>query len=155
MIFWLSQFLRAEGFVHDLLLGKLTEGGIDFGESFGLLTTGVYVPLAAVSPYVLAFYIVLSFLDDSGLMFCTKAGCPSLLEEMKVCDDCGEPSFSVRLGSCRNRSCRTFEVSEGPVADKDVVERDDDLARVIALWPQLPPHVRNAIRVLLDELEGT
>ncbi|MBW1774821.1 MAG: ferrous iron transporter B [Deltaproteobacteria bacterium] len=64
----LSGLLGGEGFLHDLLVGKLTEGSINFGESFGLLTTGLYVPLAAVLPYVFAFYIVLSFLEDSGYL---------------------------------------------------------------------------------------
>jgi ferrous iron transport protein B len=64
----LSRFLGGSGFVHDILVGKLTAGGIDFGESFGLLTTGLYVPLAAVLPYVLAFYIALSFLEDTGYL---------------------------------------------------------------------------------------
>ncbi len=64
----LSSLLGGEGILHDILVGKLTEGEIDFGESFGLLTTGLYVPLGAVLPYVFAFYIVLSFLEDSGYL---------------------------------------------------------------------------------------
>lgn len=64
----LSGLLGGEGFFHGILIGKLEEGGINFGESFGLLTTGFYVPLAAVLPYVFAFYLVLSFLEDSGYL---------------------------------------------------------------------------------------
>ncbi|MBC8481122.1 MAG: ferrous iron transporter B, partial [Planctomycetes bacterium] len=43
-------------------------GEIDFGQSFGLLTTGLFVPLGAVLPYVFAFYVVLSFLEDLGFI---------------------------------------------------------------------------------------
>ena len=64
----LSALLGSGGFLHNILIGKLVEGGIDFGESFGLLTTGLFVPLGAVLPYVFAFYLVLSFLEDSGYL---------------------------------------------------------------------------------------
>jgi ferrous iron transport protein B len=64
----LSALLGSGGFLHDILIGKLVEGEIDFGESFGLLTTGLFVPLGAVLPYVFAFYLVLSFLEDSGYL---------------------------------------------------------------------------------------
>ncbi len=64
----LSSILGSEGFFHDLIIGDLIEGEIDFGQSFGLLTTGLFVPFAAVLPYVFAFYVVLSFLEDSGYL---------------------------------------------------------------------------------------
>jgi ferrous iron transport protein B len=60
--------MGGHGFLHDLLIGKLIDGEIDYGQSFGLLTTGLFVPLGAVLPYVLAFYTVLSFLEDSGYL---------------------------------------------------------------------------------------
>ncbi len=37
-------------------------------ESMGLLTTGLYVPVAAVLPYVFAFYLMLSVLEDVGYL---------------------------------------------------------------------------------------
>jgi len=64
----LSYFLGSAGFIHDLVIGHLVEGQIDYGQSFGLLTTGLFVPLAAVLPYVFAFYLVLSFLEDFGYL---------------------------------------------------------------------------------------
>ncbi len=64
----LSTIFGGEGFIHDILVGRLVEGEIDFGESFGLLTTGLFVPFGAVLPYVLAFYLVLSFLEDCGYL---------------------------------------------------------------------------------------
>ena len=68
MMLKLSNLLGSEGFVHDLVIGHLVEGQIDYGQSFGLLTTGLFVPLGAVLPYVFAFYLVLSFLEDFGYL---------------------------------------------------------------------------------------
>ena len=64
----LSGVLGSEGFFHDLIVGQLIDGEIDFGQSFGLLTTGLFVPIGAVLPYVFAFYVVLSFLEDLGYL---------------------------------------------------------------------------------------
>ena len=36
--------------------------------AFGLLTTGLFVPFGAVLPYVFAFYLVLSWLEDCGYL---------------------------------------------------------------------------------------
>lgn len=64
----LSSGLGGGGLLHDLLIGQLVDGRIAFGESFGVLTTGLYIPLAAVLPYVFAFYAVLGVLEDSGYL---------------------------------------------------------------------------------------
>jgi len=64
----LSGALGSGGSIHDILIGSLVDGRIDFGESFGILTTGLYVPFAAVLPYIIAFYLVLSLLEDSGYL---------------------------------------------------------------------------------------
>lgn len=56
------------GFIHDILIGELIDGEIEFMESMGLLTTGIFVPLGAVLPYIVAFYFILSFLEDSGYL---------------------------------------------------------------------------------------
>ena len=63
-----SGLLGSEGIIHDILIGRLVEGGIDYGESFGMLTTGLFVPFGAVLPYVFAFYLVLSLLEDLGYL---------------------------------------------------------------------------------------
>ena len=63
-----SVVLGSRGFIHDILIGKLVNGEIDFVESLGLLTTGLFVPIAMVLPYVVAFYLVLSFAEDSGYL---------------------------------------------------------------------------------------
>jgi ferrous iron transport protein B len=60
--------LGSEGFFHDLLIGHLVNGQIDFEASMGLLTTGLYVPIAMVLPYVFAFYVALGILEDVGYL---------------------------------------------------------------------------------------
>ena len=60
--------LLGHGFVSDILIGKLINGEIDFTQSMGLLTTGFYVPIAMVLPYIFAFYLILSFLEDFGYL---------------------------------------------------------------------------------------
>jgi len=64
----LSALMGSGGFLHDLVIGQFIDGQIDFGQSFGLLTTGLFVPIGAVLPYVVAFYVVLSFLEDLGFI---------------------------------------------------------------------------------------
>ncbi len=64
----LSELLGGSGILHNILIGELINGDIDFSLSFGILTTGLYVEFAQVLPYVLAFYLVLSFLEDSGYL---------------------------------------------------------------------------------------
>ncbi|MFC1677579.1 FeoB small GTPase domain-containing protein [Planctomycetota bacterium] len=64
----LSALMGSGGFLHNLVIGQLIDGEIDFGQSFGLLTTGLFVPIGAVLPYVFAFYVVLSFLEDLGFI---------------------------------------------------------------------------------------
>jgi ferrous iron transport protein B len=50
--------------LQDLFLGTTPK----VMESFGLLTTGLYIPFVAVLPYIFAFYLVLSFLEDIGYL---------------------------------------------------------------------------------------
>ncbi len=64
----LSSLLSNNNFLHDILIGKLIAGEIDFLQSFGLLSTGLFVPLAMVLPYIIAFYFVLGILEDVGYL---------------------------------------------------------------------------------------
>jgi ferrous iron transport protein B len=64
----LSAGLDPHGLAHAVLIGALINGQIDFVQSFGLLTTGLFVALTMVFPYVLAFYLVLGFLEDFGYL---------------------------------------------------------------------------------------
>jgi len=56
------------GFAHDVLVGRLIDGKVDFVQSMGILTTGVFVPFGMVIPYIIAFYIALALLEDSGYL---------------------------------------------------------------------------------------
>ena len=64
----LSDLLGGTGFPHDILIGKITGGEVNFIESFGLLSSGLYVPFAMVLPYIIAFYLVLGLLEDVGYL---------------------------------------------------------------------------------------
>ena len=64
----LSVWMGKGGFFHDIIVGKLMEGTINFTESFGLLSSGLYVPLAMVLPYIIAFYLILGILEDTGYL---------------------------------------------------------------------------------------
>ncbi len=55
-------------FLHDILIGRLFDGKIDFVESWGLLTTALYVPFALVLPYIITFYFALGLLEDTGYL---------------------------------------------------------------------------------------
>jgi ferrous iron transport protein B len=63
----ISKFVRIvfpAQFLQDLLLGTTPA----VMESFGLLTTGIYVPIVVVLPYIISFYLVLSILEDWGYL---------------------------------------------------------------------------------------
>ncbi len=64
----LSALIGAETLLGKIIIGELIDGNVDFVQSMGLLTTGLFVPLAMVLPYVFSFYLVLSFLEDSGYL---------------------------------------------------------------------------------------
>jgi len=60
--------ILGSGLLFDIIIGKLIEGEIDYTQSMGLLTTGLYVPFAMVLPYVFSFYLGLGLLEDSGYL---------------------------------------------------------------------------------------
>ena len=64
----LSDLLGGSGILHDIVIGKIAGGEVDFVESFGLLTTGLYVPFAMVLPYIISFYLLLGLLEDVGYL---------------------------------------------------------------------------------------
>jgi len=63
-----SAILNPESLIHSIIIGKLIDGEIDFVQSFGVLTTGLFVPVGMVLPYVFSFYIVLGLLEDFGYL---------------------------------------------------------------------------------------
>ncbi|MFC1911949.1 FeoB small GTPase domain-containing protein [Chloroflexota bacterium] len=68
VILRLSSLLDSSGFWHDVVVGNIAGGGVNYLESFGLLTTGLYVPLAMVLPYIVSFYFMLGLLEDTGYL---------------------------------------------------------------------------------------
>jgi len=68
LVMKLSVVLGEGSFLHNILIGNLIEGKIDFGQSFGLLTTGLFVPIGMVLPYIFSFYLVLGLLEDFGYL---------------------------------------------------------------------------------------
>ncbi|MDI6821762.1 MAG: ferrous iron transporter B [Actinomycetota bacterium] len=67
LVMKISQLL-GPGFLHNILIGTLIKGEIDYAQSMGVLTTGLFVPFAMVLPYVFSFYLVLSFVEDCGYL---------------------------------------------------------------------------------------
>ena len=64
----LSAYLGGTGLLHNLLIGQLVDGEVNFGQSFGLLSSGLYVPLGMVLPYIISFYLILGLLEDTGYL---------------------------------------------------------------------------------------
>ncbi len=64
----LSPLMGGDGFWHNIVIGQVAGGQINFVESFGLLTSGLYVPFAMVLPYVISFYFVLGLMEDTGYL---------------------------------------------------------------------------------------
>jgi ferrous iron transport protein B len=66
IIFQIGEML-GPGFLYNFLISQ-TYGEIEFVESLGMLTTGLYVPVGMVLPYIVAFYFMLSMLEDTGYL---------------------------------------------------------------------------------------
>ncbi len=68
VILFLSRLLGGQGVIHQILLGDISGEKIDYEAAMGVLTTGVFMELGLVFPYILIFYIVLGFLEDLGYL---------------------------------------------------------------------------------------
>jgi ferrous iron transport protein B len=68
VIHWLRNALGGKGILHMILVGQVNSGVIDFETSMGLLTTALYIEFAIVLPYILAFYLMLGVLEDTGYL---------------------------------------------------------------------------------------
>ncbi len=64
----LSLALGSGGFWHDIVVGRLIDGKIDYLQSLGLLSTGLYIEFGVVIPYIFAFYLILGILEDIGYL---------------------------------------------------------------------------------------
>lgn len=63
-----SKLLGETSYLHHILIGNLIDGKIDFELSFGLLTTGLFIPFGIVLPFITSFYLVLGFIEDFGYL---------------------------------------------------------------------------------------
>ena len=61
-ILWLGRLLGGQGLIHSLLIGELNGDQIDYEGAMGVLTTGVFVALGIVLPYIVLFTCCLDFL---------------------------------------------------------------------------------------------
>ncbi|MGM0688291.1 MAG: FeoB small GTPase domain-containing protein [Bacillota bacterium] len=68
LLTYMSGLMGESGFLHDILIGRLIDGEIEFEESLGVLTTGIFVELGVVLPFLAVFYLALGFLEDSGYL---------------------------------------------------------------------------------------
>lgn len=64
----LSNTMTEGSFFYKVLIGTKVDGVIDFETSFGLLSSGLFIPIAVVFPYIISFYIILSLLEDTGYL---------------------------------------------------------------------------------------
>ncbi|MBM4447112.1 MAG: ferrous iron transporter B [Chloroflexi bacterium] len=64
----LSLAFGSGGFWHDILVGRLINGQIDYLQSLGLFSTGLYIEFGVVIPYIVSFYLVLGILEDVGYL---------------------------------------------------------------------------------------
>ncbi|ACL69265.1 ferrous iron transporter B [Halothermothrix orenii] len=68
VVIYIGNLLNEGSFLYNILIGQTINGQIDFEQSFGLLTTALFIPLGAVLPYIVSFYLVLGLLEDSGYL---------------------------------------------------------------------------------------
>jgi ferrous iron transport protein B len=78
-------------FLQKILLGNVAEPM----EGFGVLTTGLYIPLVVVFPYLFSFYLVLSILEDIGYITRLAVMLDSFLHRLGIH---GYASVPVLLG---------------------------------------------------------
>lgn len=63
-----SRMLGGQGMIHSLLIGELSGSQIKYEGAMGVLTTGLFVALGIVLPYIVLFYLVFGFLEDLGYL---------------------------------------------------------------------------------------
>ncbi|MEO0083225.1 MAG: ferrous iron transporter B [candidate division WOR-3 bacterium] len=68
LLYKLSNILQPTSMFHKILIGNLINNQIDFKQSIGLISTGIYVEFAMILPYIVSFYLILSLLEDVGYL---------------------------------------------------------------------------------------
>lgn len=67
LILYLGRLLGGGGFFYDIFIGQFSTSA-DYEGAMGVLTTGVFVALGIVLPFITLFYLVLGFLEDLGYL---------------------------------------------------------------------------------------
>jgi len=68
LILKLSDWLIGSKFIHSILIGDISNNIIEYESAMGALTTGVFMTIGVVLPYIIVFYIVLGLLEDIGYL---------------------------------------------------------------------------------------
>lgn len=64
----ISNYLKAGSLLHKILIGELSNDILSLKQAMGLLSTGIYVEFGIILPYIFAFYLMLSILEDVGYL---------------------------------------------------------------------------------------
>jgi len=99
-------------------------------ESFGLLTTALYIPLVILLPYIFSFYVVLSFLEDSGYLVRLATALDRVFHPLGLH---GYASIPILLGL----GCKVPAVAATRILESDK-ERQIALVLILLLAPCLP-----------------
>ena len=67
-IYKISELIIGNKFIHAILIGEISSEGILYESAMGALTTGVFMTIGVVLPYIVVFYIVLGLLEDIGYL---------------------------------------------------------------------------------------
>ena len=67
-ILWLNDVLTPYETIRYILIGDVVNGVFDYETAMGVLTTGIFMTIAIVLPYIFIFYLVFGFLEDLGYM---------------------------------------------------------------------------------------
>lgn len=68
LIYRLSDLLIDYKFLHAVLLGDISGVAISYETAMGALTTGVFMTMGVVLPYIFVFYLILGLLEDIGYL---------------------------------------------------------------------------------------
>ncbi len=64
----ISSYLKSGSILHKILIGELSNDILSLKQAMGLLSTGIYVEFGIILPYIFAFYLMLSLLEDIGYL---------------------------------------------------------------------------------------
>ncbi len=152
IFFAYSQFISAvvESHISSALLREILIGtSPELLKSFGILTTGLYIPFGVVLPFLIPFYLVLGILEDIGYL-------PRLSVILDALHAQDRPARSrhpaLRAGNGMQRACSPLGANTG-VSQAEIsgchshdhghplrLAERHDLRHAGPLWPEVYPH---------------